>query len=109
MILVTSFIGWLLFSILAGVGFVALPIDLFIDYKFRPKPIDQGNFDQNKKLLLEYALELRENGKKLDQNRNHVNRIRGYEGWRARYKFSSQLRTWETNCMRCETEFVRLD
>ena len=71
-IISTSFIGWLLFVIFAGVGFTALPWDLILDYQYRPKPIDEGNFNDRTKLLLQYALDLREMGKKLDEDRNYV-------------------------------------
>lgn len=74
----TTFVGYLFNVIFAGVGFVSLPWDLFVDYNYRPKPIDEGNFEERKDLLLQYALELRENGKKLDEDRNHVNLIRGF-------------------------------
>ena len=40
----TAFIGWFLFTIMSGVGFVALPWDIFVDYYYRPKPIDDGTF-----------------------------------------------------------------
>lgn len=69
----TTFVGWICFTIFAGVGFVSLPWDLFVDYMYRPKPIDEGNFEERKQLLLKYALELRDEGKKLDENRNYVN------------------------------------
>ena len=77
-IICTSFFGWVCFSIFSGVGFIALPWDLILDYQYRPKPIDEGNFNERKELLLFYALELRATGKKLDENRNYVMKIRGF-------------------------------
>jgi hypothetical protein len=35
-----SFIGWCLMTIFAGIGMVALPMDLFIAFRDRPRPID---------------------------------------------------------------------
>jgi len=105
----TIFVGWLLFAVFAGVGFVSLPWDLFIDYMYRPKQIDEGNFEERKQLLLKYALDLRDTGKKLDENRNYVNQIRGFQGFTARYQFGSDLRSWETKCMQCELEFTKLN
>lgn len=50
--IVTTFVGWVLFSIFAGVGFVSLPWDILVDYMYRPKQIDEGTFEERKKLLL---------------------------------------------------------
>ena len=36
-IAVISFVGWLFFSIFCGIGFSALPLDLVLSYKYRPK------------------------------------------------------------------------
>ena len=74
----TQFIGYICFSIFAGAGFIALPWDIFVDYVHRPKPIDEGNFNDRKHLLLEYSYELREKGKKLDEDRRYVEKIRGF-------------------------------
>lgn len=78
LIICTSYIGWICFSIFSGVGFVALPWDLIVDYVYRPKRIDEGNFNERKELLLMYALDLRERGKKLDENRNFVMQVKGF-------------------------------
>ena len=98
----TMFVGWMMFAIFAGVGFIALPWDIILDYINRPKQLDEGTFENNKKLLLAYALDLRDTGKELDNNRNYVNQIRGFEGFIERYKFGSQLRSWEVRVMKCE-------
>jgi hypothetical protein len=80
MLICNSFLGWILFSVFAGFGLIALPWDLFVDYFYRPKPIDEGNFNERKELLLQFALELRETGKKLEEDRNFVSRVRGFPG-----------------------------
>ena len=43
-VICTNVVGKILFVILAGVGFTSLPWDIILDYKYRPKPIDEGNF-----------------------------------------------------------------
>lgn len=68
----TTYIGFICFILFAGVGLVALPWDMFVDYTYRPKPIDETNFADRKQLLLLYSLELRDFGKKLDENHNYV-------------------------------------
>ena len=40
----TSFIGWILFSLFGGIGLFALPVDLFLDYKYRPKPVSKAEY-----------------------------------------------------------------
>ena len=84
-----AFIGSFFFVIFTGVGLVALPWDLFVDYQYRPKMIDSEEFDKRKQVLLIYALELRETGKELAQNNNYSKQVKGLEGIRARAKFSN--------------------
>lgn len=43
-VICTTVVGTILFIFLAGVGFASLPWDIILDYKYRPKPIDEGNF-----------------------------------------------------------------
>ena len=59
----TAFLGWIFFIVFSGIGFVSLPWDLILDYTYRPKPIDEGNFEEHKALLLAYSLKLRDDGK----------------------------------------------
>jgi LMBR1 domain-containing protein 1 len=77
----TAFIGWMFFIVFSGIGFVSLPWDLILDYTYRPKPIDEGNFEEHKSLLLQYSLKLRDEGKLLAEDRFYVNTIRGIEGF----------------------------
>jgi hypothetical protein len=51
---------------------------------------------------------LRDEGKKIAENRNFVNQMKGFEGWKQKYFFGSKLRTWTSKCMQCETEFKKL-
>lgn len=83
--IVTTFVGYILFAIFAGVGFCSLPWDILVDFAYRPKQVDEGSFEERKKLLLQYAMELREDGQKLDENRNYVNKIKGITGMLQRY------------------------
>ena len=79
----------------AGIGMTSIPWDLMLDYMYRPKPIDEGNFQDRSKLLLLYAEECRETGKKLENERNYILNIKGIEGFNARRKFNSEMRWWE--------------
>jgi LMBR1 domain-containing protein 1 len=36
---VMTLVGWLIFSVFAGVGLASLPYDWLLDFKYRPKPI----------------------------------------------------------------------
>ena len=48
----TCFFGWLIFALFSGIGLISTPWDLILDYMYRPKPIDEGNFEDKKQLLL---------------------------------------------------------
>lgn len=67
-----AFIGNLFFMLFCGIGFVALPYDMFVDYQYRPKQLDSEEFERRKTILLINAQELREVGKELNNNVNYV-------------------------------------
>ena len=57
-----SFLGWILFIIFAGTGLIALPYDLFNDWKYRPKPISLQVYASEKAKLRKRGEILREAG-----------------------------------------------
>ncbi|KAL7746655.1 hypothetical protein RI367_008055 [Sorochytrium milnesiophthora] len=50
-----TLIGWLLFAFFGGVGLVALPVDLLLEFKHRPRPIKLDVYNQRKKIIGEQA------------------------------------------------------
>ena len=56
-----------------------------------------------------YALELRDTGKQLDEERNVAMNARGFEGYKMRSNFFRSLRQHEIKCMKCEKEFQKLE
>lgn len=60
-----SFFGWWFFMIFAGVGIVALPLDLINKFRTRSKAMTRGDFLQKKMDLGGRASSLREIGEKL--------------------------------------------
>ena len=45
---IVTLLGWLFFSIFAGVGMVALPFDWLNEFKHRPKPITKAEYETKK-------------------------------------------------------------
>lgn len=62
---VLAFLGWFVFVIFAGMGLIALPYDLFNEFRFRPKPIDINKYAQEKKKIGERAKLLKKAGEEL--------------------------------------------
>ena len=83
MLISAGFIGFLVYVLQTSVGIVALPYDLFVDYSYRPKPIDSDEFEKRKQVLLVYALELREMGKDQAKNNMFTKQVKGLEGYKA--------------------------
>lgn len=54
-IAVATLLGWVLFSVFAGVGLIALPFDLLMDFKYRPKPIKASVYNERKQIIGEQA------------------------------------------------------
>lgn len=54
-----AIIGWVLFVIFAGVGLIALPMDLIQDFIYKPKPRSAEDLVSRKIFLRERTRELR--------------------------------------------------
>jgi len=61
----TTFLGWFLFTVFAGVGLVALPMDLVRDYSMRPQPLNLEEYAKQRMMLNERAAQLQQLGAKL--------------------------------------------
>jgi len=53
-----SFVGWFFFAIYVGIGFVALPLDAFNAFRYRPRPKDARTLNTMRKALEVRAKEL---------------------------------------------------
>lgn len=62
-----SIVGWVFFAMFAGVGLVALPIDLIHTFTDRPTSIDVKNWAAKRNELKERAAKLRAIGLKMEQ------------------------------------------
>jgi hypothetical protein len=63
-----SFFGWILVVIFAGVGFVALPIDMINEFRFRPKARKSADMEQNKVNLAKAIRSLLKSGEDIKQS-----------------------------------------
>lgn len=61
-----SIVGWVFFAMFAGVGLVALPIDLIHTFTDRPTSIDVKNWAAKRNELKERAAQLRKIGTKME-------------------------------------------
>jgi len=60
-----SFLGWWFFTLFAGVGLIALPLDLINEYRTRPTPMKTSEFFEKKRALGQRATMLVEVGEKI--------------------------------------------
>jgi len=60
-----AFLGWFLFVAFAGTGLIALPWDLFNDWKYRPKPIKLDKYAEEKRKIGERANLLKSAGENI--------------------------------------------
>lgn len=60
-----SFIGWFFFTLFAGIGLVALPLDLINEWRTRPAPLKYQDYYDQKQALGQRAKKLIEVGDKL--------------------------------------------
>lgn len=98
------------FTIFGGVGFVSLPTDLIMYYMHQPQQqIKEEDFNKRKIMLLNYTMKLREMGKLLENERPHVNQIKGFSGWRKRRQFNRKIRIFEIKSLLAEKEYTILE
>jgi len=75
-----AFITWLgplAFAFLAGIGLIMMPYDLLMEFIYRPRPIDDSNFNHHKKILLPMVLKLRNEVKSPDKEQFNVENMQG--------------------------------
>jgi LMBR1 domain-containing protein 1 len=53
-----SFVGWFIFSIYVGIGFVALPLDCFNAFRYRPRPLGYSELEKTRKNMRDRCQEL---------------------------------------------------
>jgi LMBR1 domain-containing protein 1 len=53
-----SFVGWFIFAIYVGIGFIALPIDCINAFRYRPRPLAFTELQKQRKALRDRASEL---------------------------------------------------
>jgi LMBR1 domain-containing protein 1 len=91
-----TLIGWVLFVMFAGVGLVALPFDLLMEYKHRPKPIKADVYQARKKIIGEQSQLLLAAAEEIERQKKEVSRT-------ARSKFNKKVRVLQNK----EGEFKR--
>jgi LMBR1 domain-containing protein 1 len=52
---IVSLFGWVMFAMFGGVGLPALPFDLLLDFKHRPRRVKLQEYTEKKKLIGEQA------------------------------------------------------
>jgi LMBR1 domain-containing protein 1 len=92
-----SWVGWFLFVLFAGVGLAALPIDLFHDFKFRPRRLPLDEFVKQKLEVNKRAADLKRVGEKLIQDKVHQSKKKTKIRMMARFKKAVYFleRDWE--------------
>ena len=58
MIVFWVFLGWFVFVMFAGIGLISLPLDMILDYFYRPKPRPAKEIAKKVVLLRRRAKEL---------------------------------------------------
>ncbi|KAJ3186814.1 hypothetical protein HK101_009569 [Irineochytrium annulatum] len=92
---IVSFVGWIIFTVFGGVGLVALPYDLILEFQHRPKPITAAEYAERKVAIGQQAGLLLEVGRQLTED------LKGFARQAASTRFN---RRWR-NLRQKETEF----
>lgn len=104
-----TFIGSWVLIVFLGVGISAVPIDLIIDFRTRPKKISENKFNNRRNQLLKHVKGLRQEGKRLEGLKEAVDKGKGWKGWKDKRVFNRDLTKFEAKCLIAEKEFVLLE
>ena len=95
-IAVFSWFGWWFFVIYAGVGLIALPLDLIMEYRDRPKRMKESEFVSARKELAEKLVELKKTGEGIRVDNAQANQDHSWwSGGRKRNKVRDNIRKFE--------------
>lgn len=99
------FIGWFFFVIFGGVGLVALPMDMIIDYFYRPRPRSAREMAERKVVLRRRVEELMAYARSLEMT-NEDDEKKGLWGrWRHNRKVNSSESKLQAELYMLEQEF----
>jgi len=87
-----SWLGWFFFTLFAGIGLMALPVDLINEFRTRPTPMKTAQYFEEKKKLGERAAMLIELGEKIKMTVRQPDRTR-----KERKEDSTNLKKFETH------------
>lgn len=70
--------GWFFFVIFGGIGLIALPLDLILDYFYRPRPRSASEIAERKIILRRKCEELMSFTKVLEQSKENLDEKRNF-------------------------------
>jgi LMBR1 domain-containing protein 1 len=105
-----AFVGWWLFILFAGVGMAAWPIDLFMEFKTRPKKLSQNELRKRKKSILRNVKQLKEEAETIAKSEEvtRKKKLNFRERWlfRSNTKLKRDTTKFEARTLITEREFT---
>eukprot|EP00917_Polyrhabdina_sp_WS-2016_P029467 GHVP01062825.1.p1 GENE.GHVP01062825.1~~GHVP01062825.1.p1 ORF type:complete len:526 (+),score=72.38 GHVP01062825.1:87-1664(+) len=102
-------IGYFPFAFFAAVGIVAVPFDLLLKFKYRPRPIDIDEYSEKKHVLSRKAGELRAAGTELKQRDLEAKLLTGFGGARVRLHIAREMKKFRQSAFLLEEEYRDLN
>ena len=100
-IAVLLFVSWILFALFGGIGLAAVPIDLFCEFRNRPRHMKSAEIDRRKKKLMKNVEDLRNLG-------NEV-KILESKGDHKRFIFSKARRNYNNKLSQFRAGYKLVD
>ncbi|MCQ2818090.1 MAG: LMBR1 domain-containing protein, partial [archaeon] len=108
LIAIITFISWILFAILGGIGLAAIPLDFFFDFCTRPKNMRSMEVRQRKEELIKNLEELQELGEKVSQCEIKGDHKR-FALSKPRRSYNSKLKEFKQMYLEAEEEYQILN
>ncbi|PHJ25150.1 lmbr1 family region protein, partial [Cystoisospora suis] len=104
---VMSFIGWITFAIFGGIGIASLPLDAFLRFRARPRPISLLTFKETRRLIGEKARKLRFIGEALAREEVLQQELT-WRDFRKKRQYRSDVNRYKKCVLDLEEEYKQL-
>ena len=108
-IIFLEFLGWFLFVVFGGIGLTALPMDLIIDFIYRPRPRKAEEIAERKialrrrtEELMEFTKQIEDKTERYDEEKEDKN---FFSKWSGKRKIKSKEKELTAELYKLEEEF----
>jgi len=102
------FIGWFFVAIFGGIGLSAVPLDMITEFRDRPRPVNEQQYQQRKKLLGQASSQLVQVAEEMQTKESELAHVTGWALRRRQREVKTMYNKFKRDVTVLETEFEKL-